>query len=142
MRVLRFTPKPESNLGSDPLYGVLEEDQKTISVLNGDPLFNGIAKNGQLIGIEDVKILAPVLPRSKVVCVGKNYSEHAKEMGGEVPAEPIIFLKPNTSVIGPNDTIHWPWMSERIDHEAELAIVIGRICKDVPRERAHEVIFG
>ena len=59
MRVLRFTPKPESNLGSDPLYGVLEEDQKTISVLNGDPLFNGIAKNGQLIGIEDVKILAP-----------------------------------------------------------------------------------
>ena len=142
MRVLRFTPKPESNLGSDPLYGVLEEDQKTISVLNGDPLFNGIAKNGQLIGIEDVKILAPVLPRSKVVCVGKNYSEHAKEMGGEVPAEHIIFLKPNTSVIGPNDTIHWPWMSERIDHEAELAIVIGRICKDVPRERAHEVIFG
>lgn len=142
MRVLRFTPKPESNLGSDPLYGVLEDDQKTISVLNGDPLFNGIAKNGQLIGIEDVKILAPVLPRSKVVCVGKNYSEHAKEMGGEVPAEPIIFLKPNTSVIGPNDTIHWPWMSERIDHEAELAIVIGRICKDVPRERAHEVIFG
>ena len=66
----------------------MEEDQKTISVLNGDPLFNGIAKNGQLIGLEDVKILAPVLPRSKVVCVGKNYSEHAKEMGGEVPAEP------------------------------------------------------
>jgi 2-keto-4-pentenoate hydratase/2-oxohepta-3-ene-1,7-dioic acid hydratase in catechol pathway len=63
-------------------------------------------------------------------------------MGGVVPEEPIIFLKPNTSVIGPNDTIVWPDMSERIDHEAELAIVIGRICKDVPVERVNDVIFG
>jgi 2-keto-4-pentenoate hydratase/2-oxohepta-3-ene-1,7-dioic acid hydratase in catechol pathway len=63
-------------------------------------------------------------------------------MGGVVPEEPIIFLKPNTSVIGPNDTIVWPEMSERIDHEAELAIVIGRICKDVPKERVNDVIFG
>jgi 2-keto-4-pentenoate hydratase/2-oxohepta-3-ene-1,7-dioic acid hydratase in catechol pathway len=63
-------------------------------------------------------------------------------MDSEVPAEPIIFLKPNTSVIGPNDTIVWPAMSDRVDHEAELAIVIGRICKDVPRERVNDVIFG
>jgi 2-keto-4-pentenoate hydratase/2-oxohepta-3-ene-1,7-dioic acid hydratase in catechol pathway len=63
-------------------------------------------------------------------------------MGSEVPSEPIIFLKPNTSVIGPNDIIVWPAMSERVDHEAELAIVIGRICKDVPRERVNDVIFG
>ena len=142
MRVIRFTPKPGSELGNDPLFGVIEDDDQTISVINGDPLFNGIAKSGQITKLEDVRLLAPVLPRSKVVCVGKNYSEHAKEMGGEVPAEPIIFLKPNTSVAGPNDVIHWPWMSERVDHEAELAIVIGRICKDVPRERASEVIFG
>jgi len=142
MRVLRFTPKPGSELGSDPLFGVLEADDKTISVITGDPLFNGIQKSGQIASIDEVRLLAPVLPRSKVVCVGKNYSDHAKEMGGEVPAEPIIFLKPNTSVAGPNDVIHWPWMSERVDHEAELAIVIGRICKDVPRERASEVIFG
>jgi 2-keto-4-pentenoate hydratase/2-oxohepta-3-ene-1,7-dioic acid hydratase in catechol pathway len=74
--------------------------------------------------------------------VGKNYADHAAEMGGVVPEEPIIFLKPNTSVIGPNDTIVWPDMSERIDHEAELAIVIGRICKDVPIERVNDVIFG
>ena len=142
MRVLRFTPKLGSDLGNDPLFGVLEEDEKTISVITGDPLFNGIQKSGQATSLDDVRLLAPVLPRSKVVCVGKNYSDHAKEMGGEVPAEPIIFLKPNTSVAGPNDVIHWPWMSERVDHEAELAIVIGRICKDVPRERASEVIFG
>ena len=146
MRVLRFTPKPDSalfaELGGDPLFGVLEDDAKTIAVINGDPIFNGISKNGKLTELSEVKLIAPVLPRSKVVCVGKNYSDHAKEMGGEVPPEPIIFLKPNTSVIGPNDVIQWPWMSERIDHEAELAIVIGRICKDVPRERVNEVIFG
>mgnify|MGYP003344384336 CR=1 FL=1 len=142
MRVIRFTPKPGSELGNDPLFGIIEEDDHTVSVINGDPLFNGITKNGQITKLEEIRLLAPVLPRSKVVCVGKNYSDHAKEMGGEVPAEPIIFLKPNTSVAGPNDVIHWPWMSERVDHEAELAIVIGRICKDVPRERASEVIFG
>ena len=131
MKILRFTPAK----GGDPLFGILEDDLKTISVINGDPIFSGVAKNGELTTLDDVKLLAPVLPRSKVVCVGKNYSEHAKEMGGEVPPEPIIFLKPNTSVAGPNDVIHWPWMSERIDHESELAIVIGRICKDVPRDQ-------
>jgi 2-keto-4-pentenoate hydratase/2-oxohepta-3-ene-1,7-dioic acid hydratase in catechol pathway len=146
LRIVRFTPKQDSalnaELGSDPLFGVLEEDLRTVAVINGDPIFNGVSKNGKLTNLDEVKLLAPVLPRSKVVCVGKNYSDHAKEMGGEVPAEPIIFLKPNTSVAGPNDVIHWPWMSERVDHEAELAIVIGRICKDVPKERANEVIFG
>ena len=100
LRVLRFSPKPTSELGNDPLFGILEDDQITISVINGDPLFNGIAKNGQQTKLSEVRLLAPVLPRSKVVCVGKNYSDHAKEMGGEVPAEPIIFLKPNTSEIG------------------------------------------
>lgn len=142
MRVLRFTPRPGGDLGNDPLFGLLEEDEKTISVVNGDPLFNGLQRNGQITAIDGVRLLAPVLPRSKVVCVGKNYSEHAKEMGGEVPTEPIIFLKPNTSVSGPGDVINWPWMSERVDHEVELAIVIGRICKDVPLNRASEVIFG
>jgi 2-keto-4-pentenoate hydratase/2-oxohepta-3-ene-1,7-dioic acid hydratase in catechol pathway len=63
-------------------------------------------------------------------------------MGGVVPDEPIIFIKPNTSVIGPNDTIVWPGMAGQLDHEAELAIVIGRICKDVPKERVSDVIFG
>jgi 2-keto-4-pentenoate hydratase/2-oxohepta-3-ene-1,7-dioic acid hydratase in catechol pathway len=63
-------------------------------------------------------------------------------MGSEVPKEPIIFLKPNTSVIGPGDTIVWPAMAPTIDYEAELAVVIGRVCKDVPKERVNEVIFG
>lgn len=140
MRIVRFTPAPDSDLGRDPLFGVVEGDE--ISVIQGDPMYSGVTQIGKKVELSSVRLLAPVIPRSKVVCVGKNYADHAKEMGGEVPTEPIIFIKPNTSVIGPGDTIVWPAMSERIDHEAELAIVIGRLCKDVPAERVHEVIFG
>ncbi|ASY27990.1 5-oxopent-3-ene-1,2,5-tricarboxylate decarboxylase / 2-hydroxyhepta-2,4-diene-1,7-dioate isomerase [Candidatus Planktophila limnetica] len=142
MRIVRFSPGPNSGLGTDPLFGLLEEDGTNISVIAGDPIYAGVSKTGAVTQLSDVRLLAPVIPRSKVVCIGKNYADHAAEMGSEVPSEPIIFLKPNTSVIGPNDTIVWPAMSERVDHEAELAIVIGRICKDVPRERVNDVIFG
>ena len=141
MRILRFTPPTGSDLGSDPLFGLLE-DEENIRVLNGDPLYAGIQMRDERVSLESVRLLAPVIPRSKVVCVGKNYADHAAEMGGEVPKEPIIFIKPNTSVIGPGDIINWPSQSERVDHEAELAIVISRICKDVPRERYQDVIFG
>jgi len=142
MRIVRFSPGPNSGLGTDPLFGLLEEDGTNISVIAGDPIYAGMSKTGAVTQLSDVRLLAPVIPRSKVVCIGKNYADHAAEMGSDVPSEPIIFLKPNTSVIGPNDTIVWPAMSERVDHEAELAIVIGRICKDVPRERVNDVIFG
>jgi 2-keto-4-pentenoate hydratase/2-oxohepta-3-ene-1,7-dioic acid hydratase in catechol pathway len=142
MRIVRFSPGPNSGLGTDPLFGLLEDDGTNISVIAGDPIYAGVSKTGAVTQLSDVRLLAPVIPRSKVVCIGKNYADHAAEMDSEVPTEPIIFLKPNTSVIGPNDTIVWPSMSERVDHEAELAIVIGRICKDVPRERVNDVIFG
>jgi 2-keto-4-pentenoate hydratase/2-oxohepta-3-ene-1,7-dioic acid hydratase in catechol pathway len=141
MRIVRFSPGPDSGLGTDPLFGVLEDDA-TITVITGDPIYSGIQKTAATVPVSAVRLLAPVIPRSKVVCIGKNYADHAAEMGGVVPDEPIIFLKPNTSVIGPNDTIVWPEMSERIDHESELAIVIGRLCKDVPLERVSDVIFG
>ncbi len=141
MRILRFTPPAGSNLGSDPLFGILE-DELTIRVVSGDPLYSGIQPRDERVPLESVRVLAPVIPRSKVVCVGKNYADHAAEMGGTVPKEPIIFIKPNTSVIGPNDIINWPSQSQRVDHEAELAIVISRICKDVPKERYRDVIFG
>jgi 2-keto-4-pentenoate hydratase/2-oxohepta-3-ene-1,7-dioic acid hydratase in catechol pathway len=141
MRVVRFNPGPDSDLGQDPLFGILEDDG-FITIISGDPIYSGIQKTAARIELNKVRMLAPVIPRSKVVCIGKNYADHAAEMGGKVPDEPIIFLKPNTSVIGPNDTIVWPQMSERVDHEVELAIVIGRICKDVPKERVSDVIFG
>jgi 2-keto-4-pentenoate hydratase/2-oxohepta-3-ene-1,7-dioic acid hydratase in catechol pathway len=141
MRIVRFNPGPDSDLGQDPLFGILEADG-FITIITGDPIYSGIQKTAARIELNKVRMLAPVIPRSKVVCIGKNYADHAAEMGGKVPDEPIIFLKPNTSVIGPNDTIVWPQMSERVDHEVELAIVIGRICKDVPKERVSDVIFG
>ena len=104
MRVVRFTPQPDTGLGSDPLYGILEEDNR-ISIISGDPIYHGIQKTAATVDLTKVRLLAPVIPRSKIVAVGKNYADHAAEMGGVVPEEPIIFLKPNTSVIGPGDTM-------------------------------------
>jgi 2-keto-4-pentenoate hydratase/2-oxohepta-3-ene-1,7-dioic acid hydratase in catechol pathway len=141
MRVVRFSPLPEAGLGSDPLYGILEEDN-TITVITGDPIYQGIQKTAAKLELTKARLLAPVIPRSKIVAIGKNYADHAAEMGGVVPDEPIIFIKPNTTVIGPGDTIVWPEMAPSIDYEAELAIVIGRICKDVPKEKVNDVIFG
>jgi 2-keto-4-pentenoate hydratase/2-oxohepta-3-ene-1,7-dioic acid hydratase in catechol pathway len=141
MRIVRFSPPSDSPIGADPRFGILE-DESTIRLIASDPLYAGVFEENERFDLDSVRLLAPVLPRSKVVCVGKNYADHAAEMGGEVPQEPIIFIKPNTSVIGPGDLISWPRISERIDHEAELAIVISKICKEVPRERADDVIFG
>ncbi len=141
MRIVRFSAPAELGVGADPLFGVLN-DQDSILVLRGDPIYSGIVPQDKTLKLSDVKLLAPVIPRSKVVCIGKNYADHAAEMGSVVPTEPIIFIKPNTSVIGPNETIVWPKMSERVDHEVELAIVIGRICKEVPAAKAKDVIYG
>lgn len=141
MRVVRFSPQPDAGLGSDPLFGVLEDDN-SITVITGDPIYQGIQKTAAKLQLTQVRLLAPVIPRSKIVAIGKNYADHAAEMGGVVPEEPIIFIKPNTTVIGPGDTIVWPAMAPSIDYEAELAIVIGRICKDIPKEKINDVIFG
>ena len=141
MRIIRFSAPEKLGVGTDPLFGVLN-DQDAILVLRGDPLYSGIVPAEKSLKLSDVKLLAPVIPRSKVVCIGKNYADHAAEMDSEVPSEPIIFIKPNTSVIGPNEVIIWPRMSERVDYEAELAIVIGRICKEVPALKAKDVIYG
>ena len=138
MRIARFTPPKE--ISASPLFGVVSGNE--IEILAGDPLYSGITKTGEKVALDAVKLLAPVIPRSKVVCVGKNYADHAKEMDSAVPEQPVIFIKPNTSVIGPDDAIVWPSMSKKVDHEAELAIVIGKICKDVPKERVQDVIFG
>lgn len=106
-------------------------------------MFAGFDTTGERVPLADVVLLAPVIPRSKVVCIGKNYHDHAAEMGGEAPAEPLMFLKPNTSVVGPDDVIVRPTsLSSHTDYEGELAVVIGRIAKNVPAERASDYIFG
>ncbi len=138
MRIARFAGD------DDPQFGVIgdEDGVDTVAVLKGDPLYAGLELTGRKVPLDDVRLLAPVIPRSKVVCVGKNYLRHAAEMGGEVPDEPLIFLKPNTSVIGPGEPILYPTQSSDVHYEGELAVVIGRICRDVSAEDAPKVIFG
>ena len=154
MRIARFSRDDTD------AYGVVQEaapdgvasaaigpdtDGLTIAELQGHPFGVGtdsVRYTGQSYPVADVRLLAPVLP-TKVVAIGKNYADHAREMGGEPPDEPVIFLKPSTSVIGPGDPVARPVkLSERIDFEGELAVVIGRLCRDVPPERVSEVIFG
>ena len=145
MRIARFTT------GDDPSYGVITGDiddlgqpdeDSVVTVLQGDPLYVGIKPIEQQHRLADVRLLAPVIPRSKVVAIGKNYAAHAAEMGGDLPAEPLMFLKPNTSVVGPGDPIFYPRQTHDLHYEGELAVVIGRICRDIPPEQATDVIFG
>ena len=110
--------------------------------LAGDPLYVGIKLLEQEHRLADVRLLAPVLPRSKVVGIGRNYAAHAAEMGNDLPTEPLMFLKPNTSVVGPGDPIIYPPQTSDLHYEGELAVVIGRICRDVPPEQATDVIHG
>lgn len=102
----------------------------------GTPTFTG-----RQWPLADVRLLAPILA-SKVVAMGKNYAAHAAEMGGAPPESPVIFIKPNTSIIGPGLPIQLPPSASEVHHEGELAIVIGRPCKEVPASRAAEVILG
>jgi 2-keto-4-pentenoate hydratase/2-oxohepta-3-ene-1,7-dioic acid hydratase in catechol pathway len=111
-----------------------------VRVLAGT-FFENPLPTGEDIPLAQVRLLAPVLP-SKVVAVGKNYADHATEMGGEVPEEPVIFLKPSTSVIGTGDLIPYPSTSSRVDHEAEMAVVIGRLARRVRAEDAGRYILG
>src|SRR5579859_3407368 len=151
MRIARFSH------GGDVSYGLVlaagaagaespaEADGPAIAQLAGHP-FGGRAEDIKLTGLrfplDDVRLLAPILP-SKVICIGKNYADHVAEMGGDPPPEPVIFLKPSTAVCGPGDPVARPArLSARVDYEGELAVVIGRLCRQVPPERVAEVIFG
>jgi 2-keto-4-pentenoate hydratase/2-oxohepta-3-ene-1,7-dioic acid hydratase in catechol pathway len=117
----------------------------SVAEIAGHPFGPGpenVRLTGARYSLEDVRLLAPILP-SKIVAIGRNYAEHARELGNEPPAEPLIFLKPSTAVIGPGDAIVRPApLSKRVDYEGELAIVFGRLCRDVPEARVPEVIFG
>lgn len=142
MRIARFAA------GGEPQYGIVElagdggRHPDTVSVVTGDPLVTSVQLTGERLELDAVRLLAPVIPRSKIVAVGKNYAAHAAEMGGDVPGSPLVFFKPNTSVIGPGDQIIYPRVTQSLSYEGELAVVIGRICKEVPVARVPEVIFG
>ncbi|MFF4601283.1 fumarylacetoacetate hydrolase family protein [Streptomyces sp. NPDC001339] len=132
MRIARFSI--DGNVG----FGVLDGDE--LDVIKGHP-FAEFERSGQKVPLGKVRLLPPVLP-NKVVAIGRNYAEHAAELGNAVPDVPVTFFKPSTSVIGPGDPIAYPSFSQEVHHEAELAVVIGRMCREVPRERAKDVILG
>ena len=139
MRIARFTT------GNDPRYALVDgaPGSETLVVLNGDPIYMPVQPTGERIELGDgVRLLAPVIPRSKIIGVGRNYPEHVAEMGNDVPVAPLLFFKPNTSVIGPDDPIVLPSFSDEVSFEAELAIVIGKVTRNVPVETALENVFG
>ena len=137
MKIARFST---GSVGGDPRYGIL--DGTDLVVLAGDPLFSGFDTLDERVPITQVRLLAPVIPRSKVIAIGRNYRDHAAEFGNEVPEEPMMFLKPITEVFGPGDAIVLPKQSSHVDFEGELAVVIGSVARNVREEDAASVVFG
>ena len=147
MKIARFATGDEIRYGiveGLPADGVVPsgESDARLVVLKGDPLYSVPPATGEVVQLADARLLSPVIPRSKVVGIGKNYAAHAAEMGSEAPAEPIVFLKPNTSVIGPDVPIVLPTWSSEVHYAAELAVVIKSLAKDVPASEASRVILG
>jgi 2-keto-4-pentenoate hydratase/2-oxohepta-3-ene-1,7-dioic acid hydratase in catechol pathway len=134
VRLVRF------RYGDRIATGAVDAGSDEVRVLRGT-FFDDPVPTGEQIPLDDVRLLAPVLP-SKLVCVGKNYAAHAAEFGMQVPAEPLLFLKPSTAVIGPGDPITLLPISRRVDYEGELAVVIGRIARGVRAEEAFRYILG
>ncbi|MBQ0984490.1 fumarylacetoacetate hydrolase family protein [Streptomyces sp. F63] len=139
MRIARFS------IDGNVAFGIVEgepsdPDGPVLDIIKGHP-FAEFERSGRKVPLAQVRLLPPVLP-SKVVAIGRNYAEHAAEMGGGVPGVPVTFFKPSTSVTGPGDPIPYPPFSGEVHHEAELAVVIGRMCREVPRERVQDVILG
>ncbi|GAA4676576.1 2-hydroxyhepta-2,4-diene-1,7-dioate isomerase [Phytohabitans rumicis] len=124
-------------------FGVVEGDADGLTVAETTGLpFDEVRLTGQRWALSDVRLLAPIFS-SKVIGIGRNYADHAAELGNELPKEPLMFLKPSTSVIGPRDSIKLPPQSKQVEHEAELAVVIGvGPVSRLSRADASRVIFG
>jgi 2-keto-4-pentenoate hydratase/2-oxohepta-3-ene-1,7-dioic acid hydratase in catechol pathway len=133
MRIIRFRHKEDP-----PRFGWIFEDK--IGLIVGD-VYSEYQREEAEIPISEVALLAPVIP-SKIVCVGRNYAAHAAEHGADVPEYPLIFLKPQSSVIAPGDPIFLPPQSNQVEHEAELGLVIGKRARWLQPEEVMEYIFG
>ncbi len=145
MRIVRFLPDKESNQ-SKPTWGLILE--KLVYPLVRAPYESPRQRlefvpeiAGEPSFLEDVHLLPPVAPR-KILCVGRNYAEHATELGSEIPTEPVVFLKSPSTLIGPEEAVVLPSISKRVDHEAELALVIGKRCRYLNPQDADNIVFG
>jgi 2-keto-4-pentenoate hydratase/2-oxohepta-3-ene-1,7-dioic acid hydratase in catechol pathway len=125
--------------GAEPRFGIV--DGPELVVLKGHPLVAGYQTTGERIPLKEVKLLAPTIP-SKIVCIGKNFADHAAEIGEEVTAEPLIFFKPSSAIVGHGDAIVIPPQSKQVELEAELCLVIGKLAKNVSEEKALEYLWG
>jgi len=133
MKVARFSQ------GDEVRFGVL--DGPELVVLKGHPIVSGYEPSGERVPLKEVKLLAPSIP-SKIVCVGKNYAAHIDEMGLSANAEPTLFLKPSSSIVGPGDNIFLPPQSQQVELEVELALVIGALTRNVSPEDALQHVWG
>ena len=126
------------HVGPDEHYGQLEDGQ--VRLFDSNPISGG-ALTDQVFPLSACKFLAPVEP-TKLICIGMNYRAHAAEIAQDVPDEPLMFFKPLSSIIGPDEAIVLPWQSDQVELEAELAIVIGKKAKDISKAEAKDHIFG
>lgn len=133
MRIVRYQRSTES-----PRYGWILDDK--IGEIEGD-IFGAYRRLDANLPLEEVRLLAPMTP-SKIICVGRNYVEHAKEHGAEVPKIPLIFLKPPSAILNPGEAIVLPPQSQQVEHEAELVVVIGRRGRNILAEEAKNYILG
>lgn len=127
---------------AQPDFGVLAAGSEEILELDSDPIRFPAEPTGTRRRLDSVRLLAPVAAPSKIIGIGKNYAEHAKEMGGEAPDKPIVFLKAPSSLLAPGETILRPSWSTEVHHEGELAVVIGRRCTNLSPEQAQDAVFG
>jgi 2-keto-4-pentenoate hydratase/2-oxohepta-3-ene-1,7-dioic acid hydratase in catechol pathway len=139
VRIARFS------VSDQIAFGVVDGDDSDastlkISAIDGHP-YAPFERTDATFALADVRLLPPTLP-NKLIGIGKNYAEHAREMGGDAPETPVMFLKPTTSVIGPNDAVVLPVQSHQVEFEGEIGVVIGRLAREVPPERVAEVILG
>jgi 2-keto-4-pentenoate hydratase/2-oxohepta-3-ene-1,7-dioic acid hydratase in catechol pathway len=139
VRVARFT------VSDQIAFGIVDGDESgpssmSVTAIDGHP-FAPFERSGVRFALDQVRLLPPVLP-NKVIGIGKNYADHAREMGGEAPETPVMFLKPPTTVIGDGEALTLPPQSEQVEFEGEIAVVIGRLARDVPLHRVPDVVLG
>jgi 2-keto-4-pentenoate hydratase/2-oxohepta-3-ene-1,7-dioic acid hydratase in catechol pathway len=140
MIICRFTKTADAH--ERTRYGLIEGS--SVHTLREGWSFasDSVERTGEIQSLEEVRLKAPVAP-SKIVCVGRNYREHAAELGNAMPSEPLLFLKPPSAVVGPEDWIELPNVSGRVEHEGELAVVIGRRARNLSDdEDALSYVFG
>jgi 2-keto-4-pentenoate hydratase/2-oxohepta-3-ene-1,7-dioic acid hydratase in catechol pathway len=139
VRIARFT------VADQIAFGVVTGDEAepsslSVTAIDGHP-FAPFEQTSASFPLTDVRLLPPVLP-NKVIGIGKNYADHAREMGGEPPTTPVMFLKPSTTVVGPDEAVALPAQSSQVEFEGEIALVVGRLARHVPPERAADVVLG